>query len=92
MTVALKDDKDMKKRLMEYVEEQVRKEGSDGIELGLLGQRLYAEYPQFNAKEFGYATFAKFVLAIRTLTVETSENNRVKVYFKENTGKKDKKR
>ena len=71
----------------------MRKEGSDGIELGLLGQRLYAEYPQFNAKEFGYSTFAKFVLAIRTLTVETSENNRVKVYAKEQTkDKKDKKR
>ena len=93
VTVALKEDKDMKKRLMQYVEDEVRKEGPDGIELGLLGQRLYAEYPQFNAKEFGYSTFAKFVLAIKSLTLETSENNRVKVYVKD-TGKekKDKKR
>ena len=79
VTVGLKEDKDMKQRLMKYVEDQVRAEGPDGIELGLLGQRLYAEYPQFNAKEFGYSTFLKFVLGVRTLTVETSENNRVKV-------------
>ena len=80
----------MKKRLMQYVEDQVRKEGEDGVELGLLGQRRYAEYPQFNAKEFGYATFAKFVVAIKSLELETSENNRVKVYYREGS-KKDKK-
>ena len=80
----------MKKRLMKYVEEQVRAEGDEGIELGLLGQKLYSEYPQFNAKEFGYATFAKFVLGIRALSIETSENNRVKVYLKEQTEKAEK--
>lgn len=80
--VGLKEDKDMKKRLMKYVEDQVRGEGEEGIELGLLGQRLYSEYPQFNAKEFGYATFAKFVLGIQALELETSENNRVKVYLR----------
>ena len=71
----------------------MRKEGPEGIELGLLGQRLYAEYPQFNAKEFGYATFAKFVLGIKSLTLETSENNRVKVYVKDGpAAKKEKKK
>ncbi|MBO6161903.1 MAG: NYN domain-containing protein [Eubacterium sp.] len=90
VTVELKEDKDMKKRLMKYVEEQVRAEGDEGIELGLLGQKLYSEYPQFNAKEFGYATFAKFVLGIRALSIETSENNRVKVYLKEQTEKAEK--
>ena len=78
----------MKQRLMKYVEDQVRAEGPGGIELGLLGQRLYSEYPQFNAKEFGYSTFAKFVLGIRSLNIETSENNRVKVYVKEGKDKK----
>ena len=92
VTVVLKEDKDMKKRLMNYVEGQVRAEGADGIELGLLGQRLYSEYPQFNAKEFGYATFAKFVLAIPALSIETSENNRVMVYIAEGKNKTGKKK
>ena len=92
VTVVLKEDKDMKKRLMNYVEDQVRAEGPDGIELGLLGQRLYSEYPQFNAKEFGYATFAKFVLAIPALNIETSENNRVKVYIVDGKTKTPKKK
>ena len=91
VTVGLKEDKDMKKRLMQYVEQEVKKEGPEGIELGRLGQRLYAEYPQFNAKEFGYSTFAKFVLAIKSLSIETSENNRVMVYMKETQKDKEKK-
>ncbi len=87
VTVELKEDKDMKKRLMKYVEDQVRQEGEGGIELGLLGQRLYSEYPQFNAKEFGYSTFAKFVLGIQCLQIETLENNKVMVYIAEKKGK-----
>ena len=72
----------MRDRVREFAIDTVRKAGSKGIELGLLGQKIHAEFPQFNVKEFGYSTLSKFIYGIKTLKIESSES-RMKVYLRD---------
>lgn len=69
--VRIKEDKSV----VDFVRETVRKSGKDGIELGLLGQRIHNAYPNFKVKEFGYSTLSKFVGGIGGLKVTTVNND-----------------
>ena len=79
--VALHSDKDMKKRVKRFTVDTVSLEGTKGIELGLLGQKIHDEFPNFNAREFGYATLSRFISGIKDLKVETSGSSK-KVYIR----------
>ncbi|MCR5544761.1 MAG: NYN domain-containing protein [Eubacterium sp.] len=80
--VALHTDKDMKKKVKKFAIDTVAEAGTKGIELGRLGQLIHDEYPQFNVKEFGYATLSKFIYGIKDLKVENSGNNNIRVYVR----------
>mgnify|MGYP002868919323 CR=1 FL=1 len=80
--VALHTDKDMKKRVKRFTIDTVAESGTKGIELGHLGQKIHEEFPNFNAREFGYATLSKFIYGIKDLKVESSGNSSMKVYIR----------
>ena len=79
--VALHTDKDMKKRVKRFTIDTVAENGTKGIELGYLGQKIHEEFPTFNAREFGYATLSKFIYGIKDLKVESSGSS-MKVYIR----------
>ena len=80
--VAIRSDKDMKRKVKRFAIEVVAEAGTKGIELGHLGQKIHDEYPSFNVKEFGYSTLSKFIYGIKDLKVENSGNNNIKVYIR----------
>jgi hypothetical protein len=80
--VALHSDKDMKKRVKRFTVDTVSLEGTKGIELGLLGQKIHAQFPDFNVKEYGYSTLYKFICGIKDLKVENDSSNHIKVFVK----------
>lgn len=79
--VEIHKDNDFKNKVREFVIEQVKKAGDDGVELGLMGQKIHKKYPNFNTKEFGYSTFLKFISGIREVRVE-SVGNKNKIILK----------
>lgn len=80
--VALHTDKDMKKRVKRFTIDTVAEAGTKGIELGHLGQKIHEEFPNFNVKEFGYATLSKFIYGIKDLKVEALGGSGYVVYVR----------
>ncbi len=79
--VAIHSDKDMKKRVKRFTIDIVAGEGTKGMDLALLGQKIHDEFPTFNAKEFGYSTLSKFIYGIKDIKVESSGSTK-KVYIR----------
>ncbi|MCR5213041.1 MAG: NYN domain-containing protein [Eubacterium sp.] len=79
--VALHSDKDMKKRVKRFTIDVVAEEGTKGMDLALLGQKIHDEFPSFNAREFGYATLSKFIYGIKDIKIESTGSTK-KVYIR----------
>lgn len=82
--VGLKEDNSIKKQVTDFAIESVQKAGNKGLELGALGQKIHAKYPNFNVKEYGYSTLSKFIYGIKLLKIETISENRKMVFLKGN--------
>ena len=77
--VSIHEDRDMKEKVIAFAVETVKKAGDKGIELGLLGQKIHAEFPKFNVKEFGYSTLSKFIHGIKSLKI-ANDGSRMKIF------------
>lgn len=81
-TVSMKDNSDMKNKVVAYVVECVKKSGKTGIDLAALGQKIHSQYPNFKVKEYGYSSFQKFITGIDELKIsKTYDENRKNVVF-----------
>lgn len=74
--VALKEDNDVKEKVVQFAKEYVKKAGKNGIDLGALGQKIHGKYPNFKVKEYGYSTLQKFISGINIFRIESDEDNR----------------
>lgn len=81
ITVEIKDNKTNKQQLDAYVLALVRSGGKEGMELAGLGHRMHKKFENFNVKDYGYSTFAKFVQSISYLEILESMGRKV-VYLK----------
>lgn len=70
VSVALKEDRDMKKDIDAYVVGLVQKAGKDGMELSTLGNRVYEKYKDFKIRDYGYAQFNKYVKSVAHIEVK----------------------
>ena len=68
--VRMKDSRLAREQLEEYVLTLIRNAGKNGIDLGFTGQKVHNAFPDFNVKEYGYATFSKFLQSIGHLRIE----------------------
>lgn len=59
-----------RKDVEKFIVESVKGSPKKGIELSVLGQRVHTKYESFDVKDYGYATFVKFVQGIKGLTVK----------------------
>lgn len=69
VSVTLKEDRDRKADVDEYVQKLVKDAGANGIELSTLGNRMYEKYKDFKISDYGYSQFNKYVKSIRTIQV-----------------------
>ena len=81
--VALKEDNDVKEKVVQFAKEYVKKAGKNGIDLGALGQKIHEKYPNFKVKEYGYSTLQKFISGINIFRIESDEDNRKVIFLKE---------
>jgi len=73
--VSIDEDNDTKDKVVKYAIDCVKAEGSEGIDLGLLGQKIHKKFPNFNVKEYGYSTLSKFIYSIKELKREDKGNH-----------------
>ncbi|MDD6207206.1 MAG: NYN domain-containing protein [Clostridiales bacterium] len=79
--VSNQDNEDSREKLNQYVISCVRQAGKNGMELGVLGQRVHKQYPDFKVKDFGYSAFIKFVQSIKELEVRENKQDSKMVYL-----------
>lgn len=74
VSVALKEDKAKKEDIDQYVRGFVKAAGRNGVELSLLGNKVYEKYKDFNINDYGYSQFKKYVKSISDLKLEKDGN------------------
>ena len=70
VSVALREDWEMKEDIDKYVLSIARKAGKNGIELSALGNKVYEKYKDFKISDYGYAQFNQYVKSIEHIRVE----------------------
>ncbi len=70
VSVVLKEDRDRKADIDQYVIRLVKKAGKHGIELSTLGNRVYEKYKDFKINDYGYSQFNQYVKSIPNILVE----------------------
>lgn len=68
--VRMKDTKQTREKLSAYVLDLIRTAGKNGMDLGFTGQKVHNAFPDFNVKEYGYATFSKFLQSIGSVRID----------------------
>lgn len=68
--VRMKDSRLTREQLDEYVLNLIKSAGKTGMDLGFTGQKVHNAFPDFNVKEYGYATFSKLLQGIGHLRIE----------------------
>ena len=68
--VRMKDTKQTREKLSAYVLDLIRTAGKTGMDLGFTGQKVHNAFPDFNVKEYGYATFSKFLQSIGSVRID----------------------
>lgn len=81
--VALKEDTNIKKKVVDFVLLCVEDAGEGGLELGALGQKIHTQFPNFKVKEYGYSTLTKFISKIKPLKIGNFSENRKMVSLQE---------
>ncbi|MCI9239212.1 NYN domain-containing protein [Lachnospiraceae bacterium 50-23] len=70
LAVTLKQDKNRKADVDQYVLGIVREAGKPGVELSTLGNRVYEKYKDFKINDYGYSQFNQYVKSIKKVKVE----------------------
>ena len=70
MSVTLKEDKGMKEDIDRFVLKLVKEAGKDGIELSILGNRVYEKYKNFKISDYGYSQFSQYIKSLRSVLVQ----------------------
>lgn len=69
VSVVLNEDSAMRAEVERDIINLIKESGSAGIELGLLGQRIYERYENFDVQHFGYSQFSRYVRNIPNIKV-----------------------
>lgn len=70
LSVTLREDQGRKENVDQYVMTLVREAGKQGIELGVLGNRVYEKYKDFKIGSYGYTQFNQYVKSIMHMKIE----------------------
>ena len=70
VSVTLKDDRAQKENVDQYVVSIVKDAGKHGIELSVLGNKVYEKYKDFKIGSYGYSQFNQYVKSIMHMQIE----------------------
>ena len=70
VSVTLKEDRGRKKDIDRYVIYLVKEAGKNGIELSVLGNKVYEKYKDFKIGSYGYSQFNQYVKSILHMQIE----------------------
>lgn len=59
--VSLRESRESKAEVEDFVVSEVTKKGDDGLALSILGDMIHERFPRFNVKDYGYSKLSKFV-------------------------------
>ncbi len=79
MRVSMRDSRQSKEEVAEFVSAEVQKRGDDGVALSHIGNRIHDEFPDFNVKDYGYSKLSKFLRDVPGIVVSDDEVG-VRVY------------
>ena len=82
VTVMLYEDKSRKEMLEEFIVQQIKEAGVQGILLGTLGNRIHNKFKDFKVRDYGYSQFKQYVQSLRTVEVEEEDERYWAVYKK----------
>ena len=82
VTVMLYEDKSKKVMLEEFIVQQIKEAGVQGILLGTLGNRIHNKFKDFKVRDYGYSQFKQYVQSLRNVEVEEEDERYWAVYKK----------
>ncbi len=82
VNVSVRENAGQKEMADAYVLSLVRGAGKDGIELSVLGNRLYDKYKDFKIRDYGYAQFNKYVKSLEHISVRQEKAQMIARYVK----------
>ena len=82
VSVALREDQDLKENIDTYVVQIVKKAGKTGMELSTLGNKTYEKYKDFKIRDYGYSQFNQYVKSLKHVRVE-QEGTILKAVYKQ---------
>ncbi|CUQ50049.1 OST-HTH/LOTUS domain [Dorea longicatena] len=69
----LYEDKSRKEMLEEFIVQQIKEAGVQGILLGTLGNRIHNKFKDFKVRDYGYSQFKQYVQSLRNVEVEEED-------------------
>ena len=82
VTVMLYEDKSRKEMLEEFIIQQIKEAGAQGILLGTLGNRIHNKFKDFKVRDYGYSQFKQYVQSLPNIEVEEEDERYWAVYKK----------
>lgn len=82
VSVVLKEDVGRKADIDKYVRNLIKEAGDSGIELSVLGNKVYEKYNNFKINDYGYSQFNKYVKSISHVRLE-KDGKIMKARYKE---------
>lgn len=82
INVALRENAGQKEVIDAYVLNLVRSAGKDGIELSMIGNKIYEKYKDFKIRDYGYAQFNKYVKSLDNICVTQEGAQMIARYVK----------
>lgn len=70
LSVTLQEDQGRKENVDRYVMTIVKESGKHGVELGILGSKVYEKYKDFKIGSYGYTQFNQYVKSIMHMKIE----------------------
>lgn len=71
--VSLKDSNHQRDRVEAFIEQTVRKSGSEGIGLSYLGGLIHSSFPDFSVKDYGYSKLSKFMRDVSGVVLKDAD-------------------
>lgn len=88
MAVTLYEDPGRRENLENYIVEEVRSSGKQGISLPTLGQRIHSRFKDFQVRDYGYSQLKNYIGSISRIRTKGEGNQMVAVCEEEQEKKK----
>lgn len=83
-TVSLRENKKKQEEIQNYIIRMIKLQPNKQIGMNELSNKIHMQYKNFNVKDYGFATFTKYIQSIKELDVIGAGKVASKVFIKSN--------